>query len=63
MSLGGGTKKPKIVKQEPIEEVQQVKEDETAAVKRERRKRILSEGRTSTVISGIDTKLKQRLGQ
>jgi hypothetical protein len=59
----GGSKKPKIVKQEPIEEVQQVKEDETAAVKRERRKRILSEGRTSTVISGIDTKLKQRLGQ
>lgn len=61
MSLGG-PKKPKIIEQEPIEEVQIIQEDATKAGQRERRKQIISGGRKKTILSGIQTVLKQRLG-
>lgn len=59
----GGSKRPKIVKQEPIEEVQQVQEDATKAGEREKKKQILTPGKESTVLSGIATQLKKRLGE
>jgi len=59
----GGSSKPKLPQPEKVEEIQQVKEDETEAAKRERRKLITSGGRQSTIISGLREQLKQRLGQ
>ena len=56
-------KKPKIVQQEAIEETEQIKEDESAAKEREKRKQILTPGKQSTVLSGIATQLKKRLGE
>lgn len=49
-----------------IEEVETIKEDATDAAKREKRKQILSStsaGGRSTILSGIQTQLKKRLGE
>ncbi len=62
----GGSKKPKLPAQQTIEEVDTIKEDETAAGRREKRKTILSAqtgGKQSTILSGIATALKKRLGE
>lgn len=56
-------KKPKIVQQEAAEEIDQVREDETEAKKREKRKQVITPGKQSTVFSGIATQLKKRLGE
>jgi hypothetical protein len=55
-------KSPKIPKQEPIEDVAVI-EDEAQDVSRRRRKKLLAGGRQSTVLSGIQNALKQRLGE
>lgn len=60
--LFGKPKTPKIPKQEPIEEVQVITEGEED-VRRRERKRLLTGGRGSTIISGILSSLKKRLGE
>ena len=72
-SLSGGRKKGKPGKKDAIkpvqdrqqlESVQQITEDDPAAAgQREKRKRLLSGGRKSNVLSGIQTQLKKRLGE
>ncbi len=47
---------------EPIEEVQVLQEDEED-VRRRARKRLLTGGRRSTILSGIQSALKKRLGE
>lgn len=48
---------------EPIEEVQAVQEDATEAGRREKKKLLSRRGRKSTVLSGIQSALKKRLGE
>ncbi len=47
---------------EPIEEVATVEEDAGAAAKREKKK-LLRGGRRATILSGIKSALKKRLGE
>ena len=47
---------------EPIEEVSVVQEDATEAGRREKKKILSRRGRKSTVLSGIQSALKKRLG-
>ncbi len=47
--------------QAPVEEVQVIQEDEQD-VRRRERKRLLTGGRRSTILSGITSALKKRLG-
>jgi hypothetical protein len=62
-AFGGGSRKPKIQQAQKIENIEQVREDETASAQREKRKQVLTGGRQSTIISGIRQALKQRLGE
>ncbi len=62
-SVFGKPKTPKIPAQpEPIEEVAMVQEDAETAKRRERR-RLQTGGRGATLISGIQSALKKRLGE
>ena len=57
--------KPKITEAEPVEDIKQVKQDEVVAEEQRKRKTILSArtgGKQSTILSGIQTALKKRLG-
>ncbi len=57
------TKRPKLPPPpEPIEEIEVVEEEAEEARKRERKK-LLTGGRRATILSGIATALKKRLGQ
>lgn len=59
-------KKPKIppvqAQPEPIQEVEMV-EEEAGVARRKERKRLLTGGRASTIISGTLAALKKRLGE
>ncbi len=46
---------------EPVEDIQTVQEDASAAQRREKKK-VLRGGRRGTIISGISAALKKRLG-
>jgi hypothetical protein len=46
---------------EPIEEIAVIEED-AADVRRRERRRLLTGGRKATILSGIQTALKKRLG-
>ncbi len=62
-SLFGGVKRPKLPPQpEPIEEIEVV-EEEAEAAKRRERKKLLVGGRRATILSGITSALKKRLGE
>ena len=62
-SLFRKPKSPKIPPQpEPIEKIEVIKEDAEKAKRRERKK-LLTGGRRSTIISGINMALKKRLGE
>ncbi len=55
-------KKPKLpATPEPVEEIATIEEDATEAKRRER-KRLITGGRRSTILSGIAASLKKRLG-
>jgi hypothetical protein len=57
-------KKPKRNQQaREIEESQSIQDDSAGASQREKRKRLLSGGRKSTVLTGTQTQLKKRLGE
>ena len=53
---------PKIPKPEPIEDVQVV-EDTAEEASRKRKVNIAQGGRQSTILSGIQSALKRRLGE
>ncbi len=55
-------KTPKIPVQEEVEEVQVV-EEEAEEAKRRERKKLLTGGRRATILSGIMSSLKKRLGE
>ena len=58
-----GPSKPDIPpEREPIEDVQVVKEDAADASRREKKK-LLKGGKKSTILSGISSALKKRLGE
>lgn len=58
-----GPSKPDLPEQpEPIEEIQVVDEDAEAAKRREKKK-LVQGGRSSTILSGIASALKKRLGE
>lgn len=63
--MSGVLAKPKIPKipplPEPIEEITVVREEAEEAGRRERKK-LLTRGRRTTILSGIQTALKKRLG-
>ncbi len=62
-SLFSSPKKPKLpAQQEPIEEVSVIQEDAASAGRREKKKLISRRGRKSTILSGIQSALKRRLG-
>lgn len=62
-SLFGRPKEPKIpAQEEEIEPIETITED-TEVKKRRERKRLLKGGRTSTILSGITSALKKRLGE
>ena len=64
--FGGKPKKTVIPEQEPIEEVSAIKQDEIVAEQQKKKKTILTaqqSGKQSTVLSGIATQLKKRLGE
>lgn len=59
---------PKILKQKPIAPVEpavvtEVVAEDIEEVKRRERKRLLTRGRRATVLSGIQSALKKRLGE
>lgn len=56
---------PRIPKQTPVEPavVTEVVAEDIEEVKRRERKRLLTRGRRSTVLSGIQSALKKRLGE
>lgn len=59
----GGTPKPKVPPApEPIEEPEVIEEDAEEARRREKKK-LYRGGRQSTILSGITSALKQRLGE
>ena len=62
-SILGKPEKPKIPPQpEPVADIETVQEDAEVAKRRER-KRLQTGGRKSTLISGIQSALKKRLGE
>lgn len=56
------TKTPDLKEPEKIETIEKVTEEESA-VKRRTRKRLEGQGRLGNIFAGIQTALKQRLGQ
>lgn len=59
----GGKKSPDLPPEpEPVEEVETIEEDAVGARQREKRK-LLRGGRRSTILSGIQSALKKRLGE
>ena len=67
MSLKSLFNKPRTpdlpAQQAPIEEVAVLQEDAAAAGRREKKKLISRRGRKSTILSGISSALKKRLGE
>lgn len=62
-SLFRGPKTPKLPPApEPIEEVEVIEEEAEEARRRERKK-LLTRGRRTTILSGIQSALKKRLGE
>ena len=60
--FGGKPKTPTLPKQpEPLEEVTKIEED-ASDVQRREKKRLLKGGKRGTIISGITSALKKRLG-
>jgi len=57
-----GPSKPKLQEPEKTEDIQRVKEDQFKVEQREKRRAILTGGRRKNILSGIQTVLKQRLG-
>lgn len=55
-------KAPKIPNQKPVEDILQVNETASDAVKMEKKKLLQTSGRNSTFISGLQNALKERLG-
>lgn len=53
---------PAVVAPEPAQEIQVVREEAEEARRRER-KRLLTGGRRATILSGIMSALKKRLGE
>jgi hypothetical protein len=53
----------KIPKQQVIEDKAKIEEDATEEQKRERLRVSQTQGRESTILSGISTALKKRLGE
>ena len=63
MSFFRSPKKPDLPpQQEPIEEISVIEENAEVAA-RKRKKKILRGGRRGTIISGIQSALKERLGK
>lgn len=60
--FSGGPKSPKIAPAEEIEPIETVEESAGEARRRER-KRLAKGGRRSTIVSGIQSALKKRLGE
>ena len=56
-------KSPDLPEQEQVEEVQKVEDDAEQAKRRELNVAALRQGRQSTILSGIRTALKRRLGE
>ncbi len=48
---------------EPVEEIATIQEDATEAGRREKKKILSRRGRKSTILSGIQSALKRRLGE
>lgn len=61
--LFSSPKRPKITTVEEAEPIRMVEEDAETARRRERRRLMNMGGRTSTIISGIRSALKKRLGE
>ena len=61
-SLTSTPKQSKFPEQEKVEPVQNIEEDADTA-RRNRRKLLLSGGRRSTILAGIQNALKKRLGE
>ena len=62
-SVFKGPKKPDLPPApEPVEEVSVI-EDDATDVKRREKKRLLTGGRRSTILSGLTSSLKKRLGE
>ena len=55
-------KVPKIQQQQPISDIKMVQEDADVARRREKKK-LLTGGRRSTILGGITSALKKRLGE
>ncbi len=59
----GKPKRPRIPEQpDPVQEIEMI-EEEAEVAKRKERKRLLTGGRRATVLSGIMSALKKRLGE
>ncbi len=56
---GGGSKIPPMKEPEVVTKVEDVANEE---VKRQKRRSYLAGGKQSTILSGIETQLKERLG-
>jgi hypothetical protein len=61
--FGSGQPSIKIPKQQVSEPVKVIEDDATEEQRRERRRIAQTEGRESTILSGISTALKKRLGE
>ncbi len=59
----GKPSRPKIQGQQPIEDVEVIEEEAGQARERERRRLVQRRGRSSTILSGIMSALKKRLGE
>lgn len=62
-SIFKGPKRPKIQQIEPEPERIEVIEEEAEEARKRERKRLLAGGRRATVLSGIQSALKRRLGE
>ncbi len=63
MSIFRSPKKPDLPPEpEPVEEISVIEEDAEVAARR-KKKKILKGGRRGTIISGIASALKKRLGE
>ena len=47
----------------PIEKLESIEEDASTAVKRKKRAELLKSGKSSTLMAGIQSRLKSRLGE
>ena len=61
-SLFSSPKTPKVQQQEPVSDIKMVQEDADVARRREKKK-LLTGGRKSTILGGITSALKKRLGE